>query len=502
MTGRPSTSPKPGRRTSRTTGPAAPGPRRDAIDIDALLADRGTRDHRVLWLRRRGQDHDVGRAGAARGRAGTSGLRPDDRPGAASRPVDGSHRARQHPAHRRGRQRHPWRAARRDDARHEAHLRRGRRGALDAGEGPADPGEPVLPVALSSSFAGTQEYMAMEKLGQLHAESVENDPRWDLIVVDTPPSRSALDFLDAPERLSSLLDGRFMRLMVAPARGPARLLSAGFGLVTGALNKVLGAQFLTDVQAFTRRPRHPVRRIPAARRGHLLAAAGGRHGVRRGRRAGDRRDARGGLLRRAAVGREDAAGRPGRQPHASRRHRGHHRRRRRVGRTQARVRWRHANAGRQSCSPYRPNARGCRSVRHAWPSDSLRHIRACRRCRCGRCPATCTTSTDSAGSASCWRGQDSGGLKDRAPGRHVRTTAQQRTALTLGHAAPDAPLDAVVQRFGQALGAHGASAADLLGAILLGTLDEEGVRLALTSGDCRPILIPPHDEHLPESRPD
>src|SRR5690606_12956626 len=100
-------------------------------------------------------------------------------------------------------------------------------------------------VALSSSFAGTQEYMAMEKLGQLHAEE-----RWDLIVVDTPPSRSALDFLDAPERLSSLLDGRFIRLMLAPARGPARLLSAGLGIVTGALNKVLGAQVLTDMQTF------------------------------------------------------------------------------------------------------------------------------------------------------------------------------------------------------------------------------------------------------------
>src|SRR4051794_6782594 len=50
--------------------------------------------------------------------------------------------------------------------------------------------------ALSSSFAGTQEYMAMEKLGQLHAEATGSG-RWDLIVVDTPPSRSALDFLDA-----------------------------------------------------------------------------------------------------------------------------------------------------------------------------------------------------------------------------------------------------------------------------------------------------------------
>nr|WP_243696353.1 ArsA-related P-loop ATPase [Aeromicrobium camelliae] len=100
-------------------------------------------------------------------------------------------------------------------------------------------------VALSSSFAGTQEYMAMERLGQLHAEG-----RWDLIVVDTPPSRSALDFLDAPERLSSLLDGRFIRLLLAPAKGPARFLSAGFGVVTSALSKVLGAQILADMQTF------------------------------------------------------------------------------------------------------------------------------------------------------------------------------------------------------------------------------------------------------------
>ncbi len=108
--------------------------------------------------------------------------------------------------------------------------------------------------ALSSSFAGTQEYMAMEKLGQLHAEAVAGgegeDRRWDLIVVDTPPSRSALDFLDAPERLSSLLDGRLIRLLLAPAKGPAKLFSAGFGIVTTALNKLLGAQVLTDVQTF------------------------------------------------------------------------------------------------------------------------------------------------------------------------------------------------------------------------------------------------------------
>ncbi|WP_129666865.1 ArsA family ATPase [Phytoactinopolyspora endophytica] len=103
--------------------------------------------------------------------------------------------------------------------------------------------------ALSSSFAGTQEYMAMEKLGQLRRRD-----QWDLIVVDTPPSRSALDFLDAPERLGSFLDGRLIRLLGGPARtgGKAyrKFFQAGFNVVTGALTKVLGGDLLRDVQTF------------------------------------------------------------------------------------------------------------------------------------------------------------------------------------------------------------------------------------------------------------
>jgi anion-transporting ArsA/GET3 family ATPase len=107
--------------------------------------------------------------------------------------------------------------------------------------------------ALSSSFAGTQEYMAMEKLGQLRAEA-DRDGTWDLIVVDTPPSRSALDFLDAPDRLGTFLDGRFIKILTAPARGAGRglgkLLGAGLGLFSGVLNKILGAQLLGDLAAF------------------------------------------------------------------------------------------------------------------------------------------------------------------------------------------------------------------------------------------------------------
>ena len=112
--------------------------------------------------------------------------------------------------------------------------------------------------AVSSSFAGTQEYMAMEKLGQLHQEVRANGgdggPRWDLIVVDTPPSRSALDFLDAPKRLGSFLDGRFIRLMTAPAkaggRAGLRVFNVGIGLVTSTLSRVLGGEMLRDVQTF------------------------------------------------------------------------------------------------------------------------------------------------------------------------------------------------------------------------------------------------------------
>jgi anion-transporting ArsA/GET3 family ATPase len=104
-------------------------------------------------------------------------------------------------------------------------------------------------IALSSSFSGTQEYMAMEKLGQIHRQA-QQDGTYDLVVVDTPPSRSALDFLDAPERLSSFLDGRFIRLLLAPAKGPARFMTAGLGMVTNALTKILGAQVLRDMQTF------------------------------------------------------------------------------------------------------------------------------------------------------------------------------------------------------------------------------------------------------------
>jgi anion-transporting ArsA/GET3 family ATPase len=98
---------------------------------------------------------------------------------------------------------------------------------------------------LSSSFSGTQEYMAMEKLGQLRASD-----QWDLIVVDTPPSRSALDFLDAPNRMSRFLDGTMIRLLTAPTRSGFKIASAGFMFFTRIISKILGGQLLRDISAF------------------------------------------------------------------------------------------------------------------------------------------------------------------------------------------------------------------------------------------------------------
>ncbi|MEU9111141.1 ArsA family ATPase [Streptomyces sp. NPDC048483] len=103
--------------------------------------------------------------------------------------------------------------------------------------------------SLSAGFAGTQEYMAMEKLGQLRSGD-----EWDLIVVDTPPSRSALDFLDAPKRLGSFLDGKFIRVLMAPAkvggRAGMKFLNVGMSMMTGTLSKLMGGQLLRDVQTF------------------------------------------------------------------------------------------------------------------------------------------------------------------------------------------------------------------------------------------------------------
>ncbi len=103
--------------------------------------------------------------------------------------------------------------------------------------------------SLSSSFAGTQEYMAMEKLGQLVGTG-----KWDLVVVDTPPSRSALDFLDAPNRLGRFLDGRMVKLLTAPAKAGGKaylkVVTLSVGVVARVFTKILGGDLLNDLSTF------------------------------------------------------------------------------------------------------------------------------------------------------------------------------------------------------------------------------------------------------------
>ena len=157
---------------------------------------------------------------------------------------------------------------------------------------------------LSSAVAGSQEFTAVAKLYELDASG-----RFDAIVLDTPPSRNALDFLDAPERLTGFLEGRALKVITAPTGAAGAIAARGSGLVFSALRRVTGVDLLADLGAFFRvlggvvdgfaerasevgrllgRSRHdlPDRHLAGThirRGGHLLASATGRvrHAVRR-----------------------------------------------------------------------------------------------------------------------------------------------------------------------------------------------------------------------------
>jgi anion-transporting ArsA/GET3 family ATPase len=100
---------------------------------------------------------------------------------------------------------------------------------------------------LSSAVAGSQEYMAMEKLHELH-----NEGRYDLLVLDTPPTRSALDFLDAPKRLSTFIDSRALSLFTAPGRLGLKVLGRGTGVVFSVMRRATGIDLLEDLSEFFR----------------------------------------------------------------------------------------------------------------------------------------------------------------------------------------------------------------------------------------------------------
>ena len=98
---------------------------------------------------------------------------------------------------------------------------------------------------LSNALAGSQEYMAMEKLFEIHAED-----RYDLLVLDTPPSRSALDFLDAPKRLTQFIEGRALQVFTRPAGFGMKLFGRGTSMMFSILRRITGVNLLEDLAEF------------------------------------------------------------------------------------------------------------------------------------------------------------------------------------------------------------------------------------------------------------
>ena len=100
---------------------------------------------------------------------------------------------------------------------------------------------------LSNAVAGSQEFTAMAKLYEL-----DRSHDFDLIVLDTPPSRNALDFLDAPDRLTQFLEGRALQVFLRPTGLAARVMGRGTGMVFGVLKRVTGIDLLQDLAVFFR----------------------------------------------------------------------------------------------------------------------------------------------------------------------------------------------------------------------------------------------------------
>ncbi len=98
---------------------------------------------------------------------------------------------------------------------------------------------------ISSALAGSQEYMAMEKLFELHTEG-----RFDLLVLDTPPTRNALDFLDAPKRLTQFIEGRSLRVFMKPTGLAARVAGRGASVALSVFKRIVGFDLLADLAEF------------------------------------------------------------------------------------------------------------------------------------------------------------------------------------------------------------------------------------------------------------
>ncbi|HWO46577.1 MAG TPA: ArsA-related P-loop ATPase, partial [Solirubrobacterales bacterium] len=98
---------------------------------------------------------------------------------------------------------------------------------------------------ISSALAGSQEYMAMEKLFELHSEG-----RFDLLVLDTPPTRNALDFLEAPKRLTQFIEGKSLRVFMKPTGIAAKVTGRGVSVMLSVFKKIVGFDLIADLAEF------------------------------------------------------------------------------------------------------------------------------------------------------------------------------------------------------------------------------------------------------------
>ena len=343
---------------------------------------------------------------------------------------------------------------------------------------------------VATSLAGTQEYMAMEKLGQLLAED-----SWDLVVVDTPPSRNALDFLDAPKRLGSFMDSRLWQLLLAPGRGIGKLVTGAMGLAMRALSTVLGSQMLSDAAAFVQSLDATFGgfREKADRTYELLKRRGTQFVVVSAAEPDALREASF-FVDRLSQEHMPLAGLILNRTHPT------------LSSLHAdkAVRGRRGAGGRGSRITDRRSAADSRRPRAARPSarfgccrGSPAPIRTCRSSGCRHCRSTCRISKRCARSpirsparlprrSREWLS----GLLDRAavfalggeelgPGNHLGVLLEQCAALALGHSAPDTELDAIVEGVGAAFEDHRAVPADHCGFALGGATDEQFVGIGL-----------------------
>jgi anion-transporting ArsA/GET3 family ATPase len=339
--------------------------------------------------------------------------------------------------------------------------------------------------ALSSSFAGTQEYMAMEKLGQLKASGV-----YDLIVVDTPPTRSALDFLDAPDRLTTFLDGRLIKILIAPAKAGGKaylkVVSVGFNVFTSAITRIIGASVLQDVSQFVaaletmfggfrERAQATYDLLKDPGTAFVVVATPERDALREASY----------FVERLATEQMPLAGLVVNRVHRSAA----------AGLTAPRSR-----AASEGLEPTSLTAGVLRL--HAERLElSAREAHLQERFSSAHPHVAVVEVAAQPGDV-----HDLDGLRaaeQLLPGPYVGTPAQQRAALALGHAPPDAELDAVVEGVGKALHPHGAAHADGLGAVLRRTGHEQVVGVRLDAGGvCRPVvdgLLGAHGQSVPRS---